>query len=303
MLAYLKLIRPAHWVKNIFVLAPLLFSCKFLGENALSNNLVTLRALVAFCLVSSAVYVINDISDCQKDSYHPVKRNRPIPSGQVSKPSAAVLALILLLVSAVIGFKISILFLIITSIYFGMNVLYSFWLKSYAIIDVIVIAIGFVLRAAAGAVAIQVFASQWLIVCIFTLCLFMGFCKRINELVTLDQEMAVNHRQSLLEYTPELLTHLITTSAALAIVTFMLYGMSESTINRFGTAAFIYTVPVVTYCIFRFAAISMKGLYDGPTSIVLKDKPFLIGTIIWIVMAVLIVAKGQTFGGFCRSLY
>ena len=300
---FIKLIRPTHWIKNVFVLSPLLFSCKYSGENALNNVYATLLAFAAFCLASSTVYVVNDISDCQKDSYHPVKRNRPVPSGQVTKSQAWIIAAILLLVSVIISFIISPLFLVITSIYLGMNLLYSFWLKSYAIIDVIIIAIGFVLRAAGGAVAIQVFASQWLIVCIFTLCLFMGFCKRINEIVTLGQSMAVNHRQSLLEYTPELLTHLITTSAALAIITFMLYGMSDATIERFGTSAFIYTVPVVTYCIFRFAAISMKGLYDGPTSIVLKDKPFLIGTVIWVTMAVLIVTKGNCFGTFCRSLY
>ena len=254
-------------------------------------------------MASSAVYVVNDITDCEKDSYHPVKKNRPLPSGDITKQQAWIVAAFLLLVFIAISFMISKLFLIITSFYFAMNILYSFWLKSYAIIDVIVIAIGFVLRAAGGAVAIQVFASQWLVVCIFTLCLFMGFCKRINELVMLDDSSAGNHRQSLLEYTPELLTHLIATSSGLAIITFMLYGMSESTIARFGTSAFIYTVPVVTYCIFRFAAISMKGVYDGPTSIVLKDKPFLAGAVIWLIMAIMIVAKGQCFGRLCKGLY
>ena len=254
-------------------------------------------------MASSAVYVINDISDFQKDSYHPIKRNRPIPSGQIKIPHAWLIAAIVLSISAITSFMISPLFVIIISIYFAMNILYSFWLKSYAIIDVIIIAIGFVLRAAAGAVSIQVSASQWLIVCIFTLCLFMGFCKRINELVTLDQADAGNHRESLLEYTPELLTHLITTSAALAITTFMLYGMSDATLNRFGTSAFIYTVPVVTYCIFRFAAISMKGIYDSPISIVLKDKPFLTASIIWLAMAILVVIYGHRFGELCKGLY
>ena len=161
------------------------------------------------------------------------------------------------------------------------------------LLDVICIAIGFVLRASAGAVAIRVAISPWLFICMFTICLFMGFCSRYNELVTIgDRAVAGNHRQTLMTYTPDLLTHLITLSAGIAVVAFLFYGLTESTVRQFGTHYFVYTLPLVVYAVFRFAMLSMKGCYADPTDLILRDRPFQITAALWMASAVGIIVWG-----------
>jgi decaprenyl-phosphate phosphoribosyltransferase len=138
----------------------------------------------------------------------------------------------------------------------------------------------------------------------FTLCLFMGFCKRYNEMVTIaDRTDAGTHRRTLIAYTPELLTHLVTLSAGIAVVGFLLYSLSESTIKRFETTYFVYTLPVVIYGIFRFAMLSMRGVYADPTDIILRDRPFQLNMIFWVGAAVGIITYGQRLGDWLGSLY
>ncbi len=300
MLQYLKLIRPWQWTKNIFVLPPLLFSGKLFDSSALQKSLL---AFIAFCLISSVVYIINDITDCKKDSYHPRKKDRPIASGQISRPAAAIYAAGLLLMSVISSLTVSKLFLAAVMLYFILQCFYSLALKNVVILDVIIIASGFVIRAIGGAIALQVPFTAWLVICIFTLCLFMGFCKRINELVVLNGSDLASHRQTLLEYTPQLLTSLMSVSAGLTVITFMLYSISDWSLDRFGTSAFIYTVPIVIYCVFRFAAISMLGKHDGPSELLIHDRPLLAGVILWSFLAVIIVTKGQQLHELWQKIY
>lgn len=286
----IKLARPGHWIKNVFVLMPVVFGMRITESEAWINAGI---ATVAFCFASSFAYIINDIKDAASDRLHPRKKDRPIASGRMSVKSALVEAFVLLVISAGVALTVSVPLLIMVGAYVLLQVLYSELLKRKVLLDVICIAIGFVLRASAGALAIGVEISPWLFVCMFTLCMFLGFCKRYNEAVTLgDVTAAGNHRATLLEYTPDLLTHLITISAAVAVIGFLLYSMNERTIENFKTDYFVYTLPVVVYAIFRFAMLSMKGVYSDPTDIILHDGPFQWTVVVWFVMAMSIISYG-----------
>jgi len=166
------------------------------------------------------------------------------------------------------------------------------FLKKQVLVDVICIALGFVLRAVGGAVAIRVEVSPWLIICTFMLCLFMGFCKRYSETVFVGPSELEKLRATLIRYTPGLLNHLITFSATLAVVSFLLYAINERTVEHFGTMYMVYLVPVVVYGIFRFAMLSMEGAYTDPTELILKDRPFQFTVAFWGIGALSIIVWG-----------
>ena len=297
-----KLVRLDHWVKNVFVLLPVIFGEQMTNRCALCNALV---AAVAFCLASSFGYVINDIKDRKADQLHPRKKDRPIAAGKISVQQAIIISLVLLIASGLIAYSVSAGLAIVVGVYVVMQVLYSEIFKHRVLVDVICIAMGFVIRAAAGAIAIGVEISPWLFICMFTLCLFLGFCKRYNELATLgDAVKAGSHRKTLLQYTPDLLTHLITLSAGITVVGFLLYSLSERTVEHFGTNLFVYTLPIVIYAICRFAMLSMKGVYSDPTDIILRDRPFQITVLLWSVTSIAIIIYGPDivcrFGGLVR---
>ncbi|MEI7835744.1 MAG: UbiA family prenyltransferase, partial [Planctomycetota bacterium] len=173
--------------------------------------------------------------------------------------------------------------LVVLGGYLLLQALYTRFLKHKMLLDVIGIAMGFVLRAVAGAVAIGVEISPWLFVCTFTLCLFMGFCKRCNEIVTIGEpDQAAAHRPTLTGYTVNLLTHLITVSAGVAVVGFLLYATSPRTVGNFHTSMLVYTLPLVFYGVFRFAMLSMFGSYSDPTELILRDRPFQMTLVLWL---------------------
>jgi len=247
---FLRLARPGHWIKNSFVFLPVIFAVKMSEPSAWLHASI---AAFAFCLISSSIYIINDIQDRSKDRLHPEKKNRPLASGAVSVGPAAVVAIILAVLAlagpiatltvmpAGAAWRLSAILLA----YFIMQLAYTYFLKRKMIVDVICIAIGFVLRATAGAVAIDVEISPWLFVCTFTICLFMGFCKRFNENATLGQSPSpASHRDTLAGYSSELLTHLITLSASVAVIGFILYSLSPSTTARYGNTYIVYTLPL-----------------------------------------------------------
>ncbi len=276
---YIKMLRPAHWVKNLAVLLPLVFAMEVGNINSVVR---ILTAAAVFCLLSSGVYIINDLRDRPVDKLHPHKKNRPIASGGVDADYAFITALILITAAFVSSFLFFSRIFIFLAGYFCLQAAYSFSLKRVVLLDVICIAMGFVLRASAGAAAIKVAISPWLFICMFTICLFMGFCKRYNEKVIFaDSDDGQKHRDTLLEYTPELLTHLVTLSAGLAVISFISYAMSPLTVGNFGSEKLVYTLPLVVYAVFRFAMVSMKALYEGPTEIILKDRPFQIAAFLW----------------------
>jgi 4-hydroxybenzoate polyprenyltransferase len=298
---YIQLIRPRHWIKNAVVFFPVVFGLKYKQTEVwLSAAFIA----IVFCIVSSFGYVLNDVIDAESDKHHPLKRNRPIPAGRVSRKAAAIEALLLLILAAALAVFIDRITILVILAYLLLQVSYIFFFKFISIADVICLSLGFVLRAVAGAVAIKVFISPWLFICMFTIFLFMGFCKRFNELTVIsDDGRAHRHRKTLIAYTPELLTHLITTSSGIAIVAFLSYCLSESTIGRFGTTYFVYTLPFLVYAVFRFAMLSMKGVYADPTDIIFGDRPFEIVTLLWVISMLFIIIYGPQIKEYLSSLY
>ncbi len=283
-----QLARPKHWVKNIVVLFPIVLAMRISDPEAWLNvGLTTL----SFCLGCSACYVFNDIFDRNKDKLHKKKKNRPIASGRISIREAGLEFIILAVASVAVAGVVNMPTFYLVIAYILLQLTYSMTLKHQILLDVICIAIGFVLRAMAGAVAISVFISPWLFVCTFTICLFMGFCKRRMEVSTLNDNS--EHRPVLLGYSPELLTHLITISAGIAVVGFLLYATSLQTIERFGTIYMIYTLPVMVYAVFRFAMLSNAGSYMDPTELIFRDRPFQLAVVLWMFAMVCVVLWGH----------
>jgi len=302
-MAYLRLMRPEQWTKNMFLFAGLVFGQRVTHVPSIR---AVLLAFVLFCLVSSAVYILNDIHDRNEDRLHPRKRLRPIASGRVSVSTAGVFGTLLLVVGLGGGFWLSQGFFAVEVVYVILQVAYTFWLKHAVLLDVILIGMGFVLRAVAGVVVLgDIKFSPWLVLCTFTLCLFMGFSKRRCELNTLAEkprDRAVRHRSTLAEYTPDLLNHMTTLTAGIAVVSFMLYAMDKRTIDEFGTNYLLYTLPLVVYAIFRFALLVEHGRVHGPTEVLLRDRPFQAAIALWGVAALVIVYHGRTLRHWLLSL-
>ncbi len=287
---YLQIMRPVHWTKNIFVFAGLIFGKKLAGpmDEVLASLGAALGAFACFCLAASATYIFNDIQDRQADRMHPTKRERPIAAGRVNVRSAALIAAICVAAAVLGAFAVSRDLAIIVAGYIVLMMFYSLGLKNAMILDCIAIAIGFCLRAIAGAVAVGVFISPWLIICTFALCLFLAFGKRRSEIAQL-QDNSEAFRKTLAGYTPELLAHMLDVTSGLAVVCFLLYAMDERTRALFGTNNLVYTTPFVLYCIFRFSALIQKGKYAGPVELIVHDRPFQLGLLGWLVACVAVI--------------
>ncbi|MDF1543464.1 MAG: decaprenyl-phosphate phosphoribosyltransferase [bacterium] len=287
-LSLINLARLRQWLKNGVVLAALIFA----GQAA---NLVQIRtallATIIFCLLSSSVYILNDLIDREQDKNHPVKKNRPIASGQVSLSVAIIAILLLAAVSLVAGYMISREFFVVALAFLVLNALYSLWLKHGVIIDVMSISISFVLRAYAGAVAISVPASKWLLLNTLFLALFLALGKRRHEILLLE-ENAIDHRKILDRYSPYLLDQMIGVVTASVVVMYMLYTLSTEVSEKLNTENLFVTIPFVVYGIFRYLYLIHKEEKGGsPTSVLISDTPILIDVILWImsVFAVLYV--------------
>lgn len=283
------LLRPHQWIKNIVVFAGPAAGMKLSDPYSLLKACI---AFVAFCLAASAVYAINDTIDREADARHPTKRNRPIARGAIT-PGAAILMAVALVTLAfslpAVMLNVNVTAIIV--LYFGMMLAYSLVLKNRVILDVIILATGFVLRAIAGAEAVDVVASQWLMACVFTLCLFFGFGKRRCEITMIgNTESAGHHRATLLRYTPDLLNHLITVSGAVAIMTFLLYTVEISRVpTLFHKEYLFYTLPIVVYGVFRYTMLTELGIHTGPTEIIIKDRMMVACIIVWLLIALGIV--------------
>jgi 4-hydroxybenzoate polyprenyltransferase len=286
----LRLLRPVHWIKNVFVFAALVFSRQLIGP--LDETLVDVARVVGafgcFSLAASAMYVLNDIVDRRADSIHPERRTRPLAAGRVTVATALMTAAGCAVLSLASALVLSRGLTMVVLIYMGLMFLYSIALKCVMIIDCVVIAIGFVLRAVAGAVVIEVSISPWLVICTFALCLFLAFSKRRGEIAQL-QENSEAFRKTLGEYTPELLAHMLDVTSVLAVTCFLLYAMDHRTQEVFGTNHLVYTTPLVLYCIFRFSALTQKGVYSDPVRLILRDRPFQIGMLLWVLLSIGII--------------
>jgi len=293
---FVALLRPSQWVKNVVVFAGPAAGLRLLSPEAIGNAAL---AFVAFCLAASATYAINDAVDHKADACHAEKRMRPVARGAIAPVTAITIGIVLFAIAIMLSaVMLPRSVAVVVALYFCLTLSYSLALKRAVLIDVIIIATGFIFRAWAGALAVGVVTSEWLVACLFTLCLFMGFGKRRCELVMIgDNDQAGEHRRTLLKYTPDLLNHLITVSAGIAIVTFLLYTMDTTHIpSPFHKQHLFYTLPLVIYGVFRFAMLTESGNYTGPTEIVLRDKPILATVLLWAVAALVVAYQERLFG-------
>ncbi len=285
--AAIKLMRPAQWVKNVFVLAALVFGVQPSHPDALEKLWLALGAFGVFCMLASSVYAFNDLMDYKEDAEHPTKKNRPVASGQISPQLAGALAIFLAAGGSYLALQINDGFALTAVGYLLLNLFYTMGGKKMVLLDVIIIAIGFVMRALGGAQAINVEVSAWLVVCTFTLCLFLGFGKRRCELAVIaNKEGATKHRVTLSYYSLELLTLLMAVSGAMAVITFMLYTLDPSNPTPH---TLIYTTPLVFYAIFRYALVIAGGKLTGPTDVLIHDRPFLVSALLWVLLTVSLI--------------
>lgn len=269
--------RPKQWAKNVFVLAAIVFDRQLTDINALA---VTIGGVIIFCLLSSTVYIFNDIADVEGDRQHPKKRNRPIASGKLPIATARIAAIIILVICFPIAYFLSPNFALIAAIYFVINLLYSNWLKHIPLIDVMIIATGFVLRVVAGVSLVQVERfSPWLYVCTSLLALFIGFGKRRSELVLLA-EGANSHRKVLDGYTIELLDQLIVMVCGSTLMAYTLYTVFAP--NLPDNNAMMLTIPFVMYAMFRYLyMVQVKGAGGAPEDLVMTDRPLQASVALW----------------------
>lgn len=271
--------RPHQWTKNGFIFLPLIFAQKIFH---LPSVLKCLEAVAIFCLLASATYLINDIVDLNADRRHPVKRYRPLAAGLISPRVAKATAALLLFSSLLWGLFIGTDFFLVLIIYLGIQLAYNYVLKGKVILDIFCVSSGFFLRVVAGAVAIHVLISHWLIICTISISMFLSLAKRRNELMLLGQADAENHRKVLSEYSPYLLDQMIGVITATTLLSYMLYCISPQTIAKFHTEHLIYTFPFVLYGIFRYLyLIHKKDQGASPEKVLLTDLPLLVSVILW----------------------
>lgn len=290
----IKSMRPRQWIKNAFVLIPLIFGQKFSDYPSI---LLSLEAVAIFCLLSGAVYLINDVIDLSADRKHPVKRQRPIAAGLISPGFAIATAILILSLSLISGLFMGKGFLIVLVVYLTIQIAYIFFLKEKVILDIFCISSGFFLRVIAGAVAIHVDISQWLIICTISISMFLSLAKRRNELTLLGVEDAENHRKVLSDYSPYLLDQMIGIITATTLLSYMLYCISPQVIAEFGTDQLIYTFPFVLYGIFRYLfLIHAKGKGGSPEEVLFTDLPLLISVALWGFCCIFIIYRAKAFG-------
>lgn len=290
--------RPKQWTKNLVLFAGVVFAQK------LRVPIMVMRAIIAFiifCLVTGGVYIINDIFDRKQDLQHPKKKNRPIASGKLSIKTATIAALLILSISLTSSFFLNTLFGISTLVYLIIMLLYSFYLKHIVILDIVIIALGFVLRAYAGVVVNPgVTFSKWLLICTLFLALFLAISKRRHELISLEED-AVEHRLVLQEYSASFLDQMIAVVTSTTIVSYALYTVSEETVAKFHTHSLIFTFPFVVYGILRYLyLVYTRGEGGDPENILLRDKPLLIDILLWLILVITILYFPTHFDNIFR---
>jgi 4-hydroxybenzoate polyprenyltransferase len=284
--ALLSSLRPHQWTKNLLVFAALAFSKHLFEAGPFVRAFV---AFVLFCALSGVVYLVNDVVDVERDRLHPLKRHRPIASGALA-PRAALVAAALLGISALaLSVVLGLRFAVCAMAYLILNLLYSLWLKNVVIVDAISVSLGFVLRAVAGAVAIGVEFSDWLLICTILLALFLTLCKRRHELTSLN-DAAAEHRRILSEYSPYLLDQMISVVTASCLTAYAFYTTAPETVLKYQTNRLSWTIPFVLYGIFRYLyLVHQKELGGSPTDILLTDRPLLGALGLWALAIVVIV--------------
>jgi 4-hydroxybenzoate polyprenyltransferase len=281
-------LRPAQWTKNLLVFAGLLFGRRLFDTTAVLD---ALGAFAVFCLLSGVVYIINDIADRESDRRHPVKARRPIASGALPVKAAAAAALAIGAAALAGASALGLPFLTVAVAYLGLQALYSGPLKHIVIIDVLTLAIGFVLRAVAGAVAVNVEISHWLLVCTILLALFIALAKRRHEIMLLA-DGAADHRPILGEYSAYLLDQMIAVVTASTLIAYVFYTISPETQEKFGTPWLGLTIPFPLYGIFRYLYLVHRRDGGGsPADLLLTDRPLLVCVAVWALAVALIIYR------------
>lgn len=285
--AIFRLIRVPQWIKNSFVLVPLIFSQHVFEFEYL---LPALLAVITFCFVSSSVYVINDIVDREQDRLHPKKKNRPVASGAVTVPRAIGLVIILIIIIALISPLLGMRFILSIAAFFILNMVYSFYSKHVVLLDIFSIAAGFMLRVVAGAFAIHVAISSWLILTTMFLSLFLAVMKRRSEIVLMTDNGKGSTRKVLESYSISFTDQMATISAAAVIICYALYTTAERTVEGFHTDKLIYTTPFVVFGIFRY--MYLEYLHDqgeNTTEIMMHDMPMIATIILYLLFIIAII--------------
>jgi 4-hydroxybenzoate polyprenyltransferase len=288
---YIRGLRPRQWIKNLIVLAPLIFSRNLFRPEM---SLLALVALGIFCLLSGAIYVFNDLIDYEQDRAHPVKRNRPIASGRISRRGALAFGMIVAAVGLLTAAWTDTSFFWVCLAYTGLMIFYSLGLKHMVVLDVLIISIGFVLRAMAGVEVLKdmdsgVVMSPWLLVCTLFLALFLGFSKRRSELDLLAHKAGL-HRKSLEDYSKEFLDAMISVVTAATVIAYAIYTIWPGTVEKFNTRNLIYTIPFVVFGLFRYMyLVIMKNEGGSPSEILVSDAPLVIDIVLWVCVAGLVL--------------
>jgi 4-hydroxybenzoate polyprenyltransferase len=288
-MSIVELLRPRQWIKNGLIAAPLFFSFEFSGRNIV----LVLITIAGFCLLSSAIYAVNDIADRESDKHHPAKTSRPIASGRISVRTAFAVAAFLaagaMFLLGLVGPSV----LLTGLVYAAMNLAYSFGLKHVPILDVMLVSLGFVLRVIAGAYAIDVPKSHWILLCTFFLMLFVAFGKRMHEM-NLLKEANATHRRSSAEYTEGFITQMLALTAGVSVVFYTFYTIDPQNVARFGTERLIYTTPFVVFGIFRYFYLLYNRNEGGdPVTAFLKDRQLLLCGLLWLFSVTFVYLHGK----------
>ncbi|HEX5131369.1 MAG TPA: decaprenyl-phosphate phosphoribosyltransferase [Candidatus Krumholzibacteria bacterium] len=285
--------RPRQWTKNLVVFAGLIFSRNFHDFAMVTRSV---EAFAILCLLSGVIYIVNDIADVEKDRLHPVKRNRPLAAGTFRRSSAIAASLGGTALGLALSWRIGGNFFAVACGFFALNFVYSFFLKRVVLLDAMSISISFVLRAIAGVEALHdlgphVEISPWLLICTLFLSLFLAFCKRRHEL--LSMENPGEHRETLDEYSPALLDQLVSITAGGSVLAYALYTIWPETVDKFGTTNLVYTVPLVLIGVMRYLYLVYNKQKGGsPSDLLLHERFLLVDVLAWIVLVIAIL------GGF-----
>jgi 4-hydroxybenzoate polyprenyltransferase len=284
-LALVEAVRPRQWTKNLLAFAAVLFARRLTDPSALAEVFVAFGSL---CLAAGACYLVNDVADAERDRLHPEKAGRPIASGRLNPRPATAAAVVLMLAAVGCALSINLDLAICVAVYIVMTLAYTFTLKFVVVLDVLTVALGFVLRAVAGAIAIQVEISSWLLLCTFLLALFLAIAKRRGELGMMA--LAEEHRETLGDYSEHLLDQMTAVVTSAALMAYCLYTFSERTIHEVGSTDLKYTIPFVVYAIFRYLyLIHKRGLGADPSQLFLRDKPLFAAVILWAIVSGIIL--------------
>lgn len=283
---FVKSMRLHQWVKNIFIFAPVIFSLHHPGFDIIGNVKNCVIAFFLFSLVTGSIYIFNDCFDRKKDKCHPEKCKRPIASGQLSIPTAVIGAAVLLAAALTAIYQFNRAFFIIAVIYIVMNIMYSYLLKKIVILDVMVIAVGFVLRVKIGGEINNIELSVWILIITFLLAIFLGLIKRRQELIKInktDGDVEPATRKTLKQYNLELLDQLISITTATTLISYIIYVVNPDIQQKFHTKQLYLTVPFVVFGIFRYLYLTYsKDKGESPSEIIFTDLPFFINIILWV---------------------